>query len=120
MEPKNDKERQEVIDEVGIMKMSAGESIVQCFETYDYKNRLWIFMELMDGGSLTPMLTELQGQYSEEFCKYSVYQMLKSLKHLHRLNIIHRCIKSDEILVKANGEIKISDFGYAAVQNRQQ
>ena len=55
------------------MKMSAGESIVECFETYDFKDRLWLFMELMDGGSLTPMLTELQGQYSEEFCKYTVY-----------------------------------------------
>ena len=100
--------------------MSSGESVVQFYEAFDYKNRLWIFMELMDGGSLTNMLVELKGQCSEEFCKYSFFQILKGLTHLHRLNIIHRCIKPDEILVKASGEIKISDFGLSAVQTLQQ
>ena len=76
-------------------------------------------MEIMES-TLTPIIDDLQGQYCEEFCKYNLYKLLKALTHLHRLNIIHRDIKSDEILVKADGEIKISDFGYAVVQSQQQ
>ena len=76
-------------------------------------------MEIMES-ALTPIIDDLQGQYCEEFCKYNLYKLLKALTHLHRLNIIHRDIKSDEVLVKADGEIKISDFGYAAVQSQQQ
>ena len=75
-------------------------------------------MELMEGGKLTDMLEKLHGNYSEEFCKYTLYWTLKGLIHLHRLNIIHRDIKSDEILVKDNGEIRISDFGYATVMTQ--
>jgi len=55
------------------MQISENESIVKCFEAFDYQDRLWIFMELMDGGAFTPMLEDLQGEYSEGFCKFSLY-----------------------------------------------
>ena len=118
-EPKGSAERQAIENEIGIMQMSQCESIVKCHEAFDFQNRLWIFMELMDGGAFTPMLEELMGQYSEGFCKYSLWATLKGLIDLHRQNIIHRDIKSDNILVKANGEIKLADFGYAVVLTQQ-
>ena len=76
-------------------------------------------MELMDGGAFTPMLEDFMGAYSENFCKYSLWATCKGLIDLHRQNIIHRDIKSDNILVKANGEIKLADFGYAVVLTQQ-
>lgn len=60
-EPKNTTERTAIENEIGIMQISSCESIVQCYEAFDFQNRLWIFMELMDGGAFTPMLEELQG-----------------------------------------------------------
>ena len=72
-EPKNSAEKQAIENEIGIMQMSQCDSIVKCHEAFDFQNRLWIFMELMDGGAFTPMLEELSGNYTEEFCKYSLY-----------------------------------------------
>ena len=102
------------------MQMTQSDSIVKCFEAFDFQNRLWIFMELMDGGAFTAMLEELAGDYSEGFCKYSLYKTLVGLQDIHSRNIIHRDIKSDNILVSSQGEVKLADFGYAVVLTQQQ
>ena len=65
------------------------------------------------------MLEDLQGNYSEGFCKYTLYKTVQGLKDLHDMNIIHRDIKSDNILCKDNGEIKLADFGYAVMLTQQ-
>lgn len=76
-------------------------------------------MEIMDD-NFTPMLEGLPvGNYSENFCKYSLWATCKGLIDLHKQNIIHRDIKSDNILVKENGDIKLADFGYAVVLTQQ-
>ena len=87
---------------------------MQVNEAFDFRNRLWIFEEIMDR-NITPMLEELKGAYSEGFCKYSLYMTLKGLVSLHRKNIIHRNIKSDNIMIKPNGEIKLKGFKLAVM-----
>ena len=63
------------------MQMNQFDSIVHCYEAFDYKNRLWIFNELIVGGELTQVMGYVD---SEEFCKYSLYKILRSLVELHR------------------------------------
>lgn len=89
------------------------DAILKCFECFDFKNRLWIFLEMMDGGALTPMLEEKNGNYPEEYCKFICLRVLQGLKYLHDRHILHRDIKSDNILVSTDGKIKLADFGYA-------
>jgi len=100
VEPKTQPERDSVINEVGIMLMcQENDAVLRCFECFDFKGRLWIFLELMDGGALTPMLEEVNGNHSEDFCKYICLRVLQGLKYLHDRHILHRDIKSDNILV---------------------
>ena len=114
VEPKTPQERESVVNEVGIMLMcKENDGIIRCFECFDFKSSLWIFLEMMDGGALTPMLEELPGKHSEQFCKYVSYRVLQGLKYLHDRHILHRDIKSDNILVSSDGQIKLADFGYA-------
>lgn len=71
VEPKNDAERESIFNEVGIMLLcQENDAILKCFECFDFKQRLWIFLEMMDGGALTPMLEEKKGSYPESFCKF--------------------------------------------------
>ena len=46
--------------------------ILRCFECFDFKQRLWIFLELMDCGALTQIIDDRRGKYDEDFIKYTM------------------------------------------------
>jgi len=86
--------------------------VLKIFASYDFRGRIWIFLELMDN-DLTAIIVENYELYSENVVKYILKKILDGLSHLHALNIIHRDIKSDNILVSGSGLIKLADFGYS-------
>ena len=52
--------------------------------------------------------------YSENVCKYVLNETLKGIAFLHKRHILHRDLKSDNILFNSEGEVKLADFGCAA------
>jgi len=112
-----------VINEIGMMKNSLHENIVQYIDSYIVADELWVAMELMSGGCLTEVLDQHRDiQLTEPQISYVCGEVLRGLEYIHRFNRIHRDIKSDNILIGGKGEIKLADFGYAAqlTQARQE
>ena len=64
-------------------------------------------------GALTDILIQSNCSYSENFCKFVLYKTLKGLEFLHDRHVIHRDIKSDNILIDLEGNVRLADFGYA-------
>ncbi|KAG6898063.1 hypothetical protein C0992_006541 [Termitomyces sp. T32_za158] len=71
---------------------------------------LSIFLEYVPGGTISSCL-RIYGVFSEEVTKSFTRQILEGLGYLHGMGIIHRDLKSDNILVEPTGICKISDFG---------
>ncbi|CAI0548546.1 unnamed protein product [Linum tenue] len=72
---------------------------------------VYIATELMDT-DLHQIIRSNQG-LSEEHCQYFLYQLLRGLKYIHSANVIHRDLKPSNLLLNANCDLKICDFGLA-------
>ena len=69
--------------------------------------------------NVTALITRRKEVFKETAIKYILKETLKGLEFLHARHIIHRDIKSDNILYNTGGDIKLADFG-AAVQLTKQ
>ena len=107
-----------IVNEVLIMKETNHENIVHFRDCFLVNNDLWVVMELMEGGSLTDIVdaVELEEDQIATICK----ETLLGLENLHSHNIIHRDIKSDNLLLTSDGHVKLTDFGFCAKLTQEQ
>jgi p21-activated kinase 1 len=95
-----------IINEILVMRSSRHPNIVNYIDSFLYKNDLWVIMEYMEGGSLTDVVTAnlmTEGQIAAVS-----RETAQGLEHLHRHGVIHRDIKSDNVLLSLVGDIKLS------------
>lgn len=107
--------------EIGIMKTSHHQNIVDYIDSYMPTERsIWVVMEYMSGGCLTDILEAFDEiPLGEPQIAYITRETLRGLAYIHSLHRIHRDIKSDNILLGADGAVKLADFGYAAQLTQQ-
>ncbi|CAC9884658.1 unnamed protein product [Aureobasidium pullulans] len=107
-----------IINEILVMKDSKHKNIVNFMDSYLVKGDLWVVMEYMEGGSLTDVVTF--NMMSEPQIAAVCRETLHGLQFLHSKGVIHRDIKSDNILLSLEGNIKLTDFGFCAQINESQ
>ncbi|OHT05926.1 STE family protein kinase [Tritrichomonas foetus] len=101
-----------LLDETRLMASMNHSHIVKFYSAYRVRNTLWIVMEHMDGGSLTNAATYCECQ--EAHIAYFAREVLIALDYMHSQRKIHRDIKTDNVLITSDGNVKLADFGYAA------
>ncbi|KAF8761331.1 Pkinase protein [Rhizoctonia solani] len=101
-----------IVNEILVMKESRHPNIVNFLDSYLLRTDLWVVMEYMEGGALTDVIEN--NTLAEDQISSICLETCRGLGHLHTQKIIHRDIKSDNVLLDAAGHVKITDFGFCA------
>lgn len=115
MQPK----KELIVNEILVMKDSQHKNIVNFLEAFLNGMDLWVVMEFMEGGSLTDVIDNNDSCLQEDQIAAICQETTKGLKFLHNKHIIHRDIKSDNVLLDLKGNVKITDFGFCAKLSAQ-
>uniref|UniRef100_A0A8C0UZI4 non-specific serine/threonine protein kinase n=1 Tax=Cyanistes caeruleus TaxID=156563 RepID=A0A8C0UZI4_CYACU len=100
------------MNEIRIMESNRSPRIVNYLASYLVHEELWLVMEYMDGGTLRDLIDEIQ--MSEGEIAAVSRECLQGLDFLHSNHVIHRDVKSNNILLRTDGSVKLADFGLSA------
>lgn len=101
-------------DEMTVLEMLKHPNIVHYYGVEVHRDRVFIFMEYCQGGSLARLL-EYGRIEDEKVIQVYTMQMLEGLAYLHHMGVVHRDVKPENILLDHLGVIKFVDFGAAKV-----
>ncbi|KAL4557498.1 hypothetical protein LXL04_035678 [Taraxacum kok-saghyz] len=114
----NENVQREFAQEVYIMRKIRHKNVVQFIGACTKPPNLCIITEFMAGGSVYDFLHNQKGHFDVPAVLKIGILISKGMNYLHENNIIHRDLKSANLLMDENGIVKVSDFGVARVQNK--
>jgi tRNA A-37 threonylcarbamoyl transferase component Bud32 len=92
-------------------------NIVQLFDLIHEEGRMWMAMELIEGGSLAELLTSRGPLPMEEVVRLGAL-LARALDAAHQQDVVHRDFKPGNVLLTYGGVPKITDFGLAKVAEK--
>ncbi|XP_035698278.1 serine/threonine-protein kinase Nek8-like isoform X2 [Branchiostoma floridae] len=110
-------ERQSALNEVRVLSMLHHPNIIEYYESFLEDKALMIVMEYAPGGTIFEYLQQRGNALldEEEILQFFV-QMLLSLQHVHAKQILHRDLKTQNILLnRKKNVVKIGDFGISKI-----
>ncbi|KAK2405517.1 ACT protein tyrosine kinase family protein [Trifolium repens] len=110
--------QKEFAQEVYIMRKVRHKNVVQFMGACTKPPRLCIVTEFMSGGSVYDYLHKQKGFFKFPTLLKVAIDVSKGMNYLHQHNIIHRDLKTANLLMDENGVVKVADFGVARVKTQ--
>ncbi|XP_033864971.3 serine/threonine-protein kinase SIK1 isoform X1 [Acipenser ruthenus] len=102
---------EKIYREVQIMKLLNHPHIIKLYQVMETKDMLYIVTEYAKNGEMFDYLTS-NGRMIESDARKKFWQILTAVDYCHSHNIVHRDLKMENLLLDANMNIKLADFGF--------
>ena len=115
-------EEKEIINEINILQKMDHPNILKIFEFYSNKENYALILEQCSGGDLYKEIIQ-KGPFNEGYSSYVMYQIFSAMNYCHKMNIIHRDLNPENILIVDRNDlgyprIKICDFGTSKIMEK--
>jgi len=111
-------------DEIRLLLLLNHPKIIKLKEFYETRDKLYLVQEYCAGGNLSDMIRRerKEGGLDESRIKNIFIQLLQAVSYLHSLNIVHRDIKTENILLKERytDDVRLLDFGLSRLMPRSE
>ncbi|MEM9069524.1 MAG: protein kinase [Myxococcota bacterium] len=105
--------------EVRLARRVAHPSVARVYELHDLEGSRFLTMEFVDGESLATLLTR-ESQLPVALCARIGVSVAQALEAAHRVGVIHRDIKPDNLMLRRDERVVVTDFGIAFASDERQ
>ncbi|XP_045245294.2 serine/threonine-protein kinase SIK1 isoform X4 [Macaca fascicularis] len=102
---------EKIYREVQLMKLLNHPHIIKLYQVMETKDMLYIVTEFAKNGEMFDYLTS-NGHLSENEARKKFWQILSAVEYCHDHHIVHRDLKTENLLLDGNMDIKLADFGF--------
>ncbi|KAJ3426827.1 protein kinase [Anaeramoeba flamelloides] len=106
------KTRTKLEREISVLKLLKHPNIMRLYDVYETSKKLYLIMELAEGGELFDLLISKKS-LGHTCALYYFQQIIFALNYMHERKICHRDLKPENLLLDNNMNLKIADFGMA-------
>lgn len=93
-----------------VFKVVSGDFVVKAVYSFIHESYICFVMEYMYGGDFGSIINKY-GYLDESIAKFYISEVILAVDYMHKIGVIHRDLKPDNILLDTQGHIKLTDFG---------
>ncbi|XP_076449031.1 uncharacterized protein LOC143285548 isoform X6 [Babylonia areolata] len=106
--------RSHLFQEVRCMKLVQHPNVVRLYEVIDTQTKLYLILELGDGGDMYDYIMRHTGGLEEKLAKRYFRQIVEAISYCHKLHVVHRDLKPENVVFfEKLGLVKLTDFGFS-------
>lgn len=106
--------RAHLFQEVRCMKLVQHPHVVRLYEVIDTQTKLYLILELGDGGDLYDYIMRHDKGLSEHVAQEYFRQIVRAISYCHQLHVVHRDLKPENVVFfEKLGVVKLTDFGFS-------
>jgi len=103
-----------IVNEKRVMMMMNNRFLVNLRRTYKDAWRVYFLVDVCLGGELFTILRKKRS-FNEDYTRFYIGCVVEAFDYMHKMNIIYRDLKPENLVMDKTGYIKVTDFGFAKV-----
>lgn len=107
-------QQEHIMSEKNVMTRFDSDFLIRLWATFKDRDALYFLLEPCLGGELFTVL-RARTSFNEKTAKFYAACVVQAFEYMHSMNVVYRDLKPENLLLDADGYLKVTDFGFAKV-----